>query len=215
VSLLIEQPQWPPLVVQGSRDDGSELPPLAPAEGVYRPFVFDREKNWYMWFRVRGVLINEGAGTARVRLEGTAKFVRGTSELAAHAGNEIYVPRQVNAPIRREYLMRPNDFAMFEWECGHSLEDWADAYQNPDPPNPRGSCRLVVTAYDFIESGIVDLTPIEMTARPLQPVSGAQGQWRIFETFEEASIGATVYPTIRTYRAEGWETPAMPWDPKE
>lgn len=210
---LMEEPEWPPRVdrARSQMPYANELRLLdhrsvaaSSDAGPATPFVFDGQKNWFMWFRMRGVLINEGSGTARVRLDGEAQFIEGTSILLRDRSGEIGVPPMVGTKDRKEYLLRPGDVALFEWGYGHTLGEWADAYEHPDPPNPRCACFLTVTIMDFFEHGVIDHIFVEMGARPIRPVPQALGQWVLREP-DEVEIGMTVYPMHRTYRFEGWK----------
>jgi hypothetical protein len=160
---------------------------------------------------MRGVLTNEGAGTARVRLDGEAQFVEGKTTLLPDHG-DIAVPPAVGTKNRQEYLLRPGESAVFEWGYGHTLGEWADAQAHPNPPNSNGACFLTIAVFDSFEHGVIDHIFIEMAGRPLVPVPGALGQWKILEQSEEAELGITVYPIHRTYRAEGWTGVTPPWE---
>lgn len=221
VVALMESPQWPPLV-DNSRSampqanelrlwDSRSVAQSAEAS-TKGPFVFDKDKHWFMWFRVNGVLVNEGASTARVRLDGEAHFIEGSTSLlpAEHA---IPTPPSVGTPDRKEYLLRPGEAALFEWAFGHTLEEWADAYENADPPNPYSYGQLVVTVFDYFEHGVVDYIYIETGGRPLLPVPGARGQWMVPHEKTDVDLGMTVYPTRRTYRTEPRNDAPPPWEP--
>ena len=221
VVALMEPPQWPPLV-----DNSRSAMPLADELRLWDPrsvaqsteasakgpFVFDRDKHWFMWFRVNGVLVNEGASTARVRLDGEARFIEGSTSLlpAEHA---IPTPPSVGTPDRKEYLLRPGEAALFEWAFGHTLEEWADAYENADPPNPNSYGHLVVAVFDYFEHGVVDYIYIATGGRPLVPIPRTQGQWMVPHERTEVDLGMTVYPTRRTYRTEPRNDALPPWEP--
>lgn len=217
VVVLFEEPQWPPFIdrTRSRMPGGGELSllqSLGQSEVAGGPYYFDEQASWLLWFRTRGVLVNEGRGTARVRLDGDARFIAGTSTLLG-SESEIPVPPQVGAPINQEYLLRPGDRALFEWGYGHPLSEWADARENPDPPNPHGACFLVVTVFDWLSSGVIDHHYTLLQARPIQPVPGRQGQWQIIsETGYD--VGLVTFPPQRTYRAyheEGSYFAPAPW----
>lgn len=221
VVALMEPPQWPPLVdnSRSAMPQANELrlwDPRSVAQSVEAPtkspFVFDRDKYWFMWFRVNGVLVNEGASTARVRLDGEAHFVEGRSTLLP-GEHVIPTPPSVGTPDRNEYLLRPGEAALFEWAFGHTLEEWADAYEHADPPNPYSYGQLVVTVFDYFEHGVVDYIFIETGGRPLTPVPRTQGQWTVPPDKAEVDLGMTVYPTRRTYRMEPRNDAPPPWEP--
>ncbi len=85
------------------------------------PYYFNAQKPWFLWFCTRGVLINEGSGTARFRLDGSARVVAGESDLVG-AGRHIPIPPRVGTDVFAdafpEYLLRPGDVALFEWGTG-------------------------------------------------------------------------------------------------
>lgn len=217
VMALLEAPHWPPLV-DSSRSGmpyANALRLLDPRSihasqqaNEAQPFVFDRDRQTFMWFQMRGLLINEGHGTARVRLDGEAQFVEGTSPYAQD--EDIPVPPQVGTERNREYLLRPGDKAIFEWGYGHTLGEWADAYDNANPPNPLGACFLTVTVLDSYANGVIDHIYVEMAARPIEPVPGTIGQWHLTDDRFD-NTGVVIYPTQRTYRAEGHDYPPAPW----
>ncbi|MEV6908321.1 hypothetical protein [Amycolatopsis sp. NPDC051071] len=222
VIALMEEPAWPPLVDQtrSGMPGGGELPLLhhrslaASWDATSaKPFVFDGQRGWFMWFKMRGVLVNEGHGTARVRLDGDAQFIEGRSSLLPNQTRNTPVPPAVGTVDRNEYLLRPGESAIFEWGYGHTLSEWADAFENPNPPNPNGSCKLGVTVFDYFDHGVIDHIFIEMAARPIKPVPGAHGQWTVPHERSEAELGMTVYPLHRTYRSEGWKGVEPPWTP--
>ncbi|MBQ1012912.1 hypothetical protein KBX53_18515 [Micromonospora sp. M51] len=219
VVALMEAPQWPPRVdsARTGMPYANELRLLdhrsigqSSVASSSRPYVFHGQRNWFMWFRTRGVLINEGSATARVRLDGEAEFIEGTTPLAGEA--TISRPPQVGTPDRQEYLLRPGESALFEWASGHTLGEWAEAYENPNPPNPHGACFFTITVFDSFEHGVIDHIHAVMAGRPLVPVDGALGQWRITPDLEEAALGITVYPIRRMYQSEGWVDRPLPWE---
>ncbi|USX54115.1 hypothetical protein [Lentzea sp. HUAS12] len=220
VIALMEDPAWPPLVdsTRSAMPNAGDLRllnhrSLAASRDATpaTPFVFDGQREWFMWFKMRGVLINEGSGTARVRLDGEAQFVEGSSELLPTSGSTMPPPPAVGTPDRNEYLLRPGQSAVFEWGYGHTLGEWADAFENPSPPNPRGACFLTVTVMDYFEHGVIDHIFIEMAGRPIRPIPGALGQWGVPEDRSQAELGIVVYPLQRTYRSEGWNGLEPPW----
>jgi hypothetical protein len=216
---LMENPQWPPLVdiTRSGMPRADELrlwhhrsvmqsSEASPTE----PFTFDRDEQWFMWFRVRGVLVNEGAGTARVRLDGEAHFIEESSTLLPAKG-AIGIPPSVGTPDRNEYLLRPGEAAIFEWAYGHTLREWADAYENPNPPNPNGAGFLTITVFDYFEHGVVDYIFIETGARPIVPVPSAAGQWTVPGQESDVDQGLTVYRIQRTYASEPRREVVPPW----
>ena len=173
-----------------------------------RSFYFDQDKDQFLWLLTRGLLINEGTGTARVRLDGEAQFIDGTSPFTGD--RQIETPPAVGTPQHREYLLRPGEVALFEWGYGHRLADWADAYDYPNRPDPSGRCFLTVTILDFQDNGVVDHIYIELAGRPIEPIPGKTAAWCLTRTPREA-LGTSIYPTRRTYRTEPHSDQPPPW----
>ncbi|MFC4046529.1 hypothetical protein ACFO1B_49635 [Dactylosporangium siamense] len=202
VVALFEAPQWPPLV-DATRDGmpyGNQPGLLdhraaAPAEAASPARLFGRgeDRSRLLWFQTRGVLINEGATTARVRLADEAQFVEATA-------------------AKRERLLRPGEVAPFEWGAGHTVAEWAVARERPDPPNPLGACFLTITVFDSFEQGIFDHIHVVMSGRPIVGVDGAFDEVRLASRESEADMAVTVFPTRRTYRSDGARRDPLPWD---
>jgi hypothetical protein len=168
------------------------------AEAGADDYIFPEQEQWFMWFITRGMLINEGRSTARVRLDGEARFIDGESELAP--GEKILCPPSVGSwhgpsYISREHLLRPGEKALFEWAIGHQLKAWADKHDQGAPPE----CSFVVAVFDSTEHGVIDRIKVELGARPLEPVPTRQGHWRLTS---QQNTGVTVWPTVREYRNE-------------
>jgi hypothetical protein len=182
------------------------------------PYYFNAQKPWFLWFCTRGVLINEGSGTARFRLDGSARVVAGESDLVG-AGRHIPIPPRVGTDVFAdafpEYLLRPGDVALFEWGDGHNLGDWPDAHENAMPANPHGACFLVVTVFDYLSSGVIDHHHVLLQATPIEPVPGMQGQWQL-PSSPDRRVGVIAFPPNRTYHTHHKEdtyfAPA-PWEP--
>lgn len=206
VIALMESPQWPPRVSSGRANMpyANELRLLDPQSvqsavttGA-EEYIFPGQEQWLLWFIDRGVLINEGDSTARVRLDGEARFVDGESPLVPD--EKIPYPPPVGAfhgpdYISREHLLRPGKVALFEWAYGHQLKEWADKRDQGTPP----ICTLTIAVFDSTEYGVVDHIKVELGARPLEPVAGKQAHWRLVSN---PRAGVTVWPTTREYRSE-------------
>ncbi|WP_433605209.1 hypothetical protein ACQP2P_26720 [Dactylosporangium sp. CA-139114] len=202
VVALLEVPKWPPLI-DATRDrmpyEGElrllDHRCLAQSEAASPAQIFARngERKGLLWFQTRGVLINEGATTARVRLDDDAQFVEETA-------------------ARRERLLRPGEVAQFEWGAGHTIAEWAEAREKPDPPNPLGACFMTITVFDSFEHGIFDHIHVVMSGRPIVSVDGSFDEVRLASRESEADMGVTVFPTRRTYRSDGPRRDPLPWD---
>lgn len=148
-----------------------------------------------------GSLVNEGKGTARVRLNGNG---------AVFVDDEDFTFVTEIQTSSEERILRPGEGVRFAWSDGHSLEDWVDAYQNPYPPNPRGACFMEVIVRDYIEDGVIDNLYLEMAGRPLKPVEGDAGRW-VYNTEDE--VASVSYPARRRYRLEADFAPLkLPWE---
>ena len=220
VVVLIENPEWPPFIdrSRSSAPVGADLSLLdtlgqSSVANSTELYQFDAHKSWFLWFRTRGVLINEGKGTARVSIGRAARFIEGESRLL---GQEVlHVPPRIGTDLFPEYILRPGEKALLEWGDGHTLGDWADARDNPDPPNPHGACILRITVFDWLSSGVVDHHYVLLQGRPIWPVPNMQGQWRLLNS-PHMEVGLTSYPPNRTYRAyheEGAHFAPAPWEP--
>jgi hypothetical protein len=193
VVALFEAPRWPPLIdstrsrmAYGNEDERAE------AASPTRLFARG-ERTQLMFFQVRGVLINEGATTARVRLDEEAQFVGA-------------------AAARRERLLRPGEVAQFEWGAGHTIAEWAAAREQPDPPNPLGACFLTITVFDSFEHGVFDHIHVVMSGQPVVPVDDTFDEVRLASREAEAQMAVTVFPTRRNYRSDGARRDPLPWD---
>lgn len=191
----VSDPTWPPLLdrTRSGMPFATDLRLLDPhslrqAQPVESGtvFTFDRDRPLFLWFKMSGVVENEGSGSARVRLDGEAEF----------DGHRFGA----------EVIVRPGDRKTFQWGVGLSLEDWADQHEH----YRRGRNSLTVTSMDYQEHGVIDHVYVEMGGRALEPQPDVTSGWRVASP---ESFGVTVYPTRRTYR---WEWPdrrrPTPWD---
>lgn len=210
VVALIEAPEWPAWLdtVRTSMPGGGELP-LLDVQSLHRSrpvgeresFAFPLEGNQFLWFRMSGRLVNEGATTARVRLDGEAQFV------ARRLENDVEVqpPLSLGTGANRSYVLGPGQTACIEWAAGLTLAQWAEA--STTPKGGRGF--LTVTVMDSREHGVIDHVFVQMAGRPLEIDPDRHSNWRLGGP---ESIGLTVYPTRRTYR---WDWPTAkepPWN---
>jgi hypothetical protein len=206
VIALAEPPQWPPHVDRTRTHMPFANEPRmldaatfhGSAEAGKEEFNFPEQEQWFMWFITRGILINEGKTTARVRLDGEARFIEGESSLLP--GQKVPCPPSIGSfhgpeYIAREHVLRPGEVALFEWAAGHQLKAWAEKHDQSQPP----ACVLTVTVFDSTEHGVIDRIKIELGARPLEPVPRRQGHWRLSG---HPATGVTVWPTSREYRNE-------------
>jgi hypothetical protein len=230
VVVLLEPLQWPPLwdAKRSAMPYANELRMLdsqsihgaTPLDGSHR-FYFPQDAATFLWFRMRGLLINEGRGSARVRLDGEARFINEPSPFQANQDSSLArppvpIPAKVGTwtpegGLFAEYVLRPYQEAVFEWAAGHTLQEWADAYDNPTPdgvPNPHGRLFFTVLATDQSSSGSTDSVFIEAAARPIKPVLGQDSVWALGEAVSAAHMS---YPKVRRYPSDDQPPTAPPW----
>jgi hypothetical protein len=205
VIALSEPAQWPPRIAKDRRhmpqaNDTRMFDAMSlhgSSEAGAEEFIFPEHEEWFMWFAVRGVLINEGRSTARVRLDGEGRFAAGKTDLLPDT--EIAEPPVVGHEgttyLRREHVLRPGEVALFEWAYGHCLKEWAEVHETGEPP----VCEVHVQVFDSTEHGIHDTIRISLGARPLEPVPGRGGHWRLRQV---PKPNVVVFPTRREYRSE-------------
>jgi len=213
---LLDSPQWPPLIDKTRSGmpyrnelrllDARSLHGSPEASGEY---VFDRDRDQFLWFRCRGLLRNEGSVTALVRLNGEAQFLKTSLDESEEPSGELLVPFDLSKPqLDADHLLRPGDEIHFEWGAGHSLGEWADAYERPDPPNARGALFFSITVSDPTGFSVNDAIYVVVAGRPIEPVPQASSHWRLSRPEE---MGVVIYPTERIYPGEGGPPHEPPW----
>jgi hypothetical protein len=221
VICLLETPLWPPLldVNRRSMPYANELRLLDQLSiqrsrlvGQDEEFVFSQDADSFLWFRCQGLLINEGVSSARVRLDGEARFIASSSPFAS-AHTELPIPAQVGTYVPEsglfaEYVLRPRQEAVFEWAAGHTLSEWADAHSRPNPPNPNSALFFSVTVFDHFEEGVTDWIFIVTAGRPLQPIAGRNASWRLAP---KGCMASMAYRNVRHYMADKLDPPVPPW----
>jgi hypothetical protein len=173
--------------------------PKSVGSNANQVFVMPRMKDDTQYLAVDGTLINEGSATAKVRLNGNARF---------HDSDDDDIIFETKITDNTEYILPPGEKVKFTWIDGHTIQDWTDAYTNSDPPNPHGACFMEIIVSDFLEDGIIDHIFLEMAGRILAPVDGEDGRWKFND---ESGLTAIAYPIHRTYRSEGWKGLTPPW----
>ncbi len=184
-------------------------------------FVFDQDAGAFLWFRMRGLLVNEGRSSARVRLDGEAQFIeenspfeqRPTAIAASRSTRPPRLPAQVGTYVPKsglsaEYVLRPGQEAVLEWASGHTLKEWSEAYEQPNPPNPKGRLFFSVTVFDYFGGGVTDWIFIEAAGRPIEPVPGRNASWRLAA---QNTMATVAYPNVRHYKADKQAPPTPPW----
>lgn len=162
--------------------------------------VLPRDKEKRLYVGVTGTLINEGKGTARAHLNGAAEWI-------LHEDDEPLLIGPV-AQSQDDHILRPGERVRFLWSEAHLLDDWADAYSNPSPANPRGACFMEVIVHDYFEEGIIDHIFLEMSGRPLVPIDGDSSHWKVPD---KAEFVAVSYPIKRAHIREDNYKITPPW----
>jgi hypothetical protein len=198
------KPQWPPFIDTLSsltfqnkpayRLDLTDPSPVDPE----REFHFPAEREYFLWFRIYGILKNEGSSSGRVSLDGDARFIEGTSPL--FPGAEFHVPPTTGQHrsssqgyTGHQYVIQPGVMALFEWAAGFPVGIWAD-----QTPELAVEDELRIRLQSASEDGIIDITRIRFGARPLASVEGHDGCWRLTSPDQ---TGLVTYPSARKYRS--------------
>lgn len=209
VVVFLERPEPPRIDAQRhGMPNGNEMRLLAP-ESFERSrlasgseFVFEQDRNAFLWFYGRGLLVNEGRTSARVRLSGEGRFVEGRSPLA---GDEcIKIPVTEGEGLHELAILRPGGFALFEWAGGHTVGDWASARESLSARMPEGSIWFWVVVFDPREMGVIDTQMMHFIPEVVQPVPGREAHWKVANSPDFGPINQL--PRRRNYRHEGAST---------
>lgn len=153
--------------------------------------VLPKDKDKRMYVGVTGTLINEGKGTARVHLNGYTDWIIDEDDEPLLMGP---LPAK-----QSQHILRPGEQVRFHWTDSHTIEEWADSFTNPSPPNPRGACFMEIIVHDYFEEGVIDHIFLEMSGRPLVPVDGDNSHWKVPDRPEFAAVS---YPIKRAHLRE-------------
>lgn len=162
--------------------------------------VVPRDKDNRMYVGVTGTLINEGKGTARISLNGYADWISEEDDEPLLTGP---LPK-----FSGEHILRPGEQIRFHWSDSHTIEEWTDSFLNASPPNPRGACFMEIIVHDYFKEGVVDHIFLEMSGRPLVPVDGDNGHWKVPDKPEFAAVS---YPIERAHLRENNYKITPPW----
>lgn len=204
IVVFLEHPS-PPLVdrhrtglLQGSQalllTPGS-LERSQPASG--ETFVFDEQRSNFLWFRGRGLLVNEGRTSARVRVSPEGRFIEGKSDLTR--GEQVQLPAIEGSGMNAIAILPPGARALFEWADGLTVGDWAKAQENRN--SKVGSLWLWITVFDTRENGVVDTQVMHFRPEVLDAVSGRTGHWIVPQGRDFGPLYPQ--PRLRGYRHEG------------
>lgn len=204
VAMFLEHP-FPPLIdrhrsgmPQGGQVkllDPESLERSRPAAG--ESFIFDAHRSNFLWFRGRGLLVNEGRTSARVRLSQEGRFVEGSTELSS--GELVQLPVMEDMGGHPTAIMAPGSRALFEWAHGLTLGDWAQAQENRN--SKTGSLWFWITVFDTREAGVVDTQLVHFRPEVLEAPSGRTGHWAVPDQHDFGP--AYPLPRLRGYRHEG------------
>ncbi|NYH50680.1 hypothetical protein HNR06_000269 [Nocardiopsis arvandica] len=204
VITILEDPEWPPYFDRNrSGMPGADGPRLLSNESRRsstvldhtHEFYFPQDRSTFLWFITRGILINEGRTTARVRIEGEGQFIDGESPLYSDLHIEVPpIAGSTTSPsgLHGQRLLQPGKVALFEWAIGMPLKHWTE--NNYSGPAPRKSSNIRI--FDSMEYGTDDTTTITLTGRPIRPIKGRESAWQM-NRYKD--IQAVAMPTQRTY----------------
>ncbi len=158
-------------------------------------FIFERDQHQFIWFKVSGLVRNEGTASARVRLDSEARFE--------------------NSAYGAEIVLEPGHERPFTWAAGFTALKLAERRDTPQPAREF----LIVVGMSYEDKGVVDHVYLELASRSLQEKPGHLGTYTFQSALEDAAsllTNVVVYPVQRTYR---WDLDAgkiqpPPW-PKE
>lgn len=209
VVALFERPKGPLVDSQGSEPERANPIRLLNDDSLGRSlpassaeFVFDQDRDKYLWFHGRGLLVNEGHTSARVRLGNGQRFVPGASPLSKNYDVELPVMVGSNPPVA---VLPPGGRALFEWAAGHTLREWAEAAEKPQLKLPGGSMWFWITVFDLREMGVIDTQVVHLKPDPLSRVPSKTGHWQV-KSAEEFGEILFPLPTRRNYMHEGNST---------
>lgn len=159
-------------------------------------YVLLRDGELKVYFTIKGSLKNEGKSTAYIGLNGYV-------ELAEEQDDDInWIPGPIDAHFI-EVPLGPGERIYFKWSDSHTVNEWASAHEEP---SPKGSLRLIITARDAYEEGVVDYIYLEMSGQPLKPKADNSASWELV-----GGIGISYYPTHRVYKKEVPVAFDSPW----
>lgn len=166
-------------------------------------FVFDGDRNVFLWFHGRGELVNEGRTNARARLDNMeGRFVSGDSPLAAD--DRIEPPRTEQDTLNSVAILPPGGHALFEWAAGHTVGEWADAHDKWSTPTPQGSIWFWITVFDARDAGVIDTQMMHFRPEVIRPVPARNGHWKVASSQNFGPVHSL--PRRRGYRHEGAST---------
>jgi hypothetical protein len=120
-----------------------------------------RDRESRLLLRTEGTLINEGLSTAVVTLSGSIPLLGDVYDLG---GGRFALPPQCTA--------------QFTFLDGHTVEEWATAWQNMhDAWPPESKLYLKLGVNDQFDDGIFDSTWIEVYGLPIAPIEDEEGGW--------------------------------------
>lgn len=203
VITLIEQPSWPPYIdrINSSTYQNHNSKRLMEPEDTTIPesreFHFPEDQYGFLWYRVRGVLKNEGPGSAYIVLDGDARIIKGESKI--FPGESLEIPPltfSYDSPSfgyrGKSYILQSGRMALFEWAAGISMENLWERLKDEQPI----SDRLVVRARGHGEVSAWDSTEVEFGIPRLQEISGRQGSWKLSDPY---MLGVTTHFVKRVH----------------
>lgn len=136
----LREPSWPPLLnsTLNSMPGGGD-PTLFDSVNLHASeelseghvLTFPRQENELLWFRVQGLLRNEGNSTAFLELPATCRVLEEGGVYAGVPGLRQHA--RVTGHYRPRHALEPRECMAIEWASGRPLADWAEAYEDPNP----------------------------------------------------------------------------------
>lgn len=204
IAVFLEHPS-PPLVDRHRPGllQGNEAGLLTPDSiersqpALGETFVFDEQRSNFLWFRGRGLLVNEGRTSARVRVSPEGRFIEGKSDLTR--GEPVQLPAVEGRGKNAIAILPPGARALFEWADGLTVSDWTKAQENRN--SKVGSLWLWITVFDTRENGVIDTQVMHFRPEVLDAVPGRRGHWTVPPERDFGPLNPL--PRLRRYRHEG------------
>jgi hypothetical protein len=172
--------------------DGPGFPTVEAAKRVLDPIAFWERRFEYVYFPVRGTLVNEGSDSMRVGLIGIT-FTSGITNLAT--GNVVVPP--IAHPTPKLYLIRAGEVAVFDWWAGTTVDNWADFYNGDE--KIRECLDGTFVCFPGAANGPVTRVKIRLLDKPLKPGAGNPPRsW----TFSELNQPTITIEWKREYRED-------------
>lgn len=159
----------------------------------------DKDKNLYVGAIV--TLTNEGKGSAKVTLNGMARWLDDDKD-------EPLLVHRIE-PDMTQRIIKSNESKRFIWNESRTIADWTAAFKDPEKDYSKGACYLEVIVRDYYKQGVFDHIYLEMSGRPLVPIDGDDSHWHVPKKPE---FNAVAYPIERAYGIDDNSKIVPPWN---